>query len=422
VSRLVYMMALLEAVLWIQPNFALSWQHDMTKLLQTQTDNLNQLAQNVAKDNIAAAMLQKQAEIVARELEMVARANVQIRNTQTALLDKGAAKQASSFNPTQNLPQLIAQASGGGDTGNNRAVAGKSAAGAGAAGATSGAVPLMSSSQASAVACCIVIAIYTAFSHEFNNAIPESSDSDASAAASPAGNSVVMKRLRDEEDEEEEESDDECVTTTTPSADVNNCRRGRKRARLGVHAASSVHFGQDKNKNNHKRTMSNDSYESPCFSDDSSIACSPTASIGSGAVSPQLSPVPTLSSLPSTLLSTLPPEMACDFELEHALYCHGIARSSPVVSAPMTPVHPCMMPEISASPVVETPIYEHAHPRVIGIDPALLMEPSEHSAEDDDEEEEAQGQTAAAAATTSSVANGPLFGIAMEPMVQDVFY
>lgn len=46
VSRLVYMVCLLEAVLWFQPNFALSNQRDMTKLLQTQTLKLNELAQN----------------------------------------------------------------------------------------------------------------------------------------------------------------------------------------------------------------------------------------------------------------------------------------------------------------------------------------------------------------------------------------
>ena len=46
VSRLVYVVCLLEAVLWFQPNFALNNQRDMTKLLQTQTLQLNELAQN----------------------------------------------------------------------------------------------------------------------------------------------------------------------------------------------------------------------------------------------------------------------------------------------------------------------------------------------------------------------------------------
>ena len=46
VSRLVYVVCLLEAVLWFQPNLALSNQRDMTKLLQTQTLKLNELAQN----------------------------------------------------------------------------------------------------------------------------------------------------------------------------------------------------------------------------------------------------------------------------------------------------------------------------------------------------------------------------------------
>ena len=47
VSRLVYFVCLLEAVLWVQPNFALNNQRDMTILLQTQTHHLNELVQNV---------------------------------------------------------------------------------------------------------------------------------------------------------------------------------------------------------------------------------------------------------------------------------------------------------------------------------------------------------------------------------------
>jgi len=446
VSRLVYIMALLEAVLWIQPNFALSWQHDMTKLLQTQTDNLNQLAQNVAKDNIASALFQKQAEIVARELEMVARANVQIRNSQTELLDKGAVKQTTSFNPTQNLPQMIAKANGGGDKGNQGTVSGENAAAgvgirAGAGAVANGAVPLMSSSQAYAIACCVLLACFSAFSTEFSS-ILESSDSDVSSAASP-----VMKRPRDEEESESDDGEeDECVTNV---ADVKDSRRERKRARLGVHEASSVHFGQAKkksnnnnnNNNNHKRhTKSNDSCNSPCFSSsevvsDDSIVCSPTASISSGAASPkELSPfsMSPSNTMASSLFSTLPPEMACDFEAEHALYFHGIAcpnsNASPMMSAPMTLVHPCAVSTVASSPVMDSPVFDHT-PRVTGIDPALLMEPSEEHEEvdeDDDETEESTAATVAAATsvptTASAVANAPLFGIALEPFVQDVFY
>jgi len=439
VSRLVYMMALLEAVLWIQPNFALSWQHDMTQLLQTQTDNLSQLAQNVARDNIP--MFQKQLEIIARELEMVARANEQIRNTQADLLDKGAARQASNFNPTERLPQLFAEANGGGGGSREHGTtaAGKSAAGAGSA--TSGAVPVVSNSQAYLVACCVLFVCFSAFSNEFSTTISESSDSDS--VASPADGSSALKRPHEEEEEEQaEDSDDECDTTC---ASVKDCRRGRKRARLGAHVASSVHFGQAKKNNRHinKRHMkSNDANnckaEVPCFSSSSSssevvsedsILCSPTTSVSSGVASPM--PVPVMA---STVFSTLPPEMACDFEAEHSCYFHGIAcpiNSTPVMSTPVSPVHTyATTSPISASPVLDSPMFDHnadMAQRVIAIDPALLMDSSEHNSDAEDESTSENATAVAASAENATaisavIGNAPLFGVSMEPLVQDVFY
>jgi len=415
-------MALLEAVLWIQPNFALSWQHDMTNLLRTQTDNLNQLAQNAARDHIAQAVSQKQAELIARELEMVARANVQIRNTQTALLDKGPAKPSAKFNPRQNLPQLFAIANDGGDKGNRGAISGKSVKDA----ATSGAVPLMSNSQAYAVACCVIIACFSAFSNEFNS-VPDSSDSDASSVSSPVNDDdddAAMKRPRDDDDAEDggvvDEkkavvlSEEDSVTT---SADG---KRGRKRAKLDVHAPSAVHFGQAKKKNCHKRRVAKNiseseslGFNSPEIASDDSLVCSP------------VSPVPASSGL----FSTLPPEMVSSFEAEHACYFHGISCPTSV-SSPKTPVHSySMMPVISASPSLGSPMYDHdsfGQQRVTAIDPALLMEPgspqqeasftasvsSEHSSEVAAEDEE----------PSEPEPDPAMFDAAMEPMAQHVFY
>jgi len=433
VSRLVYMIALLEAVLWIQPNFALSWQHDMTKLLRTQTDNLNQLAQNVGGGNAVSAVFQKQVEMIARELEMIERANVQVRNSQASLLDKGAAKQATNFNPTQILPQQFAEANYGGNKGSHGAISGKSAK----EGVTSGAVPLMSSSQAYAVVCCVLIACFTAFSNEFVS-VSESSDSDSSVVSSPS-NESGMKRPRDCDKEEEEtsaadESEDESVIA---SADVKESRRGRKRARLGVHATSSVHFGQAK-KNSRKRYAKKDNIPSCSGSEiasDESVLSSPTSSVFSPKEMQISTPVCSMS---SGLYSTLPPEMACDFEAEHAFYFHGISHacsvnSSAMVSVPVSPIHTCTVPVVSASPSLESSsVYSHAAPaiahQVTAIDPALLMEPgspdleqqnasftmsSVSSGEDNSEDDESE---------SSVDSNAPLFNVAVEPLMQDVFY
>jgi len=457
VSRLVYLMALLEAVLWIQPNFALSWQHDMTKLLQTQTDNLGQLVQNAAKENIAAAMFQKQLEMVAREQEMIARGNIQVRNTQAALLDKGDTKQKTNVDPAQHMTQLLAGANDGG--GENRrggnAEGTKAATNAGEKGVVAnGAVPIISGTQAYAVACCILIACISAFSNDFN-IVSESSDSDASSsvAASPS-DAAAYKRPHSDEEQEEEGDDNE----------ENDCRRERKRVKLGARVASAVQSNQalkKKKKNYHKRHAKSEDLtprgESPfSFSEvvsDDSVACSPVVSVSSGAASPKdsrvSSPVP-LSPVPSSVFSTLPPEMAGDFEAEHAFYFHGIScpASTPAVTTststsnsnsnsnatmntlvpiPVSPVRAYTLSSILSSPILDSPMYEHnsVH-RVSAIDPALLMEQpssrqnagfsaSEHSSEVDDDTE----NTETAVVNTTSA---PLFGVSLEPMIQEIFY
>jgi len=439
VSRLVYFMALLEAVLWIQPNFALSWQRDMTKLLQTQTDNLGQLVQNVAKENVGVGFFQKQLEMIAREQEMAARANEQLRNMRDTLQDKGTAKQAANANPTQHLPQFLAGANDGGDKGGAIAVGDVN----GKHGEANGAVPLFSSSQAYAVACCVLIACVTAFSNEMNS-VPESSDSEESSAIPSPVDESLMKRPRDS-DEAAAESD--CDESCTTNADV---KRERKRARLGMHVTSDVHLSQAKRKNNHKRHTKNEtnlrrssnSPCSPCFNtsevaSDDSIMCSPNSTLSSGAESPV-----SVTYASCGAFSTLPPEMANDFEAEHAFYFHGIScpnsSSNSVMQCPVTPMHTTYnVPVISASPSLETPVYASVidgSQHVTAIDPAILMEPtsprlsqednnfttnnvstSDHSSEADEENDECQPPP-------SVVTNAPMFGVTIEPLVHDMIY
>jgi len=436
VSRLVYIVCLLEAVLWVQPNFALSNQRDMAKLLQSQTHQLNELAQNAAKDN-TFSVLQKQLQMVAREQEMVARANIQIHNMQTALLDKASAKQTTVNRAQLLLPQLLV----GHDNGGNGDCGGAAGKAQGKeAGVANGAVPLMSSNQAYTVACCLLIACMTVLFNESSPLPEQASETNASAAATAASAAsseeedsapvAVVKRPRDEDKSNNKEG-----------------RRGRKRARLGERAASPVPCHQAKKNNSHnnnKRRCKSDTVSIQSVASEESIVCSPTLSLSSGADSP--SPVPIISS--SSVFSTLPPELACEFEAEHAFYFHGIAcnPSVPQQQQQQQPVSP-----VSAYPMYDrlgnatTAIVPEPQPqRIAVIDPALLLvEPgtpdlpqqdegftpsvsSGHGSVVDEEEEES---TAASAPTTTTAApavatvTAPLFGVSnVEPLLQDDYF
>jgi len=429
VSRLVYIVCLLEAVLWIQPNFALSNQRDMAKLLQSQTHKLNELAQNAAKDN-TFSVLQKQLEMAAREQEMVARANLQIRNMQTALLDKVAAKQ-TTVNRAQLLPQLLV----GHDDGGNSECGGAAGKVEGEKGVANGAVPLMPSNQAYTVACCLLVACITLFLNE-SSPLPETSESNTAEAVTED----ALKRPRDADNDE----DDDCAV-------VEEGRHGRKRARLGVHTTSPVQSLQaNKKKNccNNKRRCKSDTVSSRMAVDDSdmvqsvaseeSIACSPTLSLSSGADSPKDIQVSSPNSVPvavSGVFSTLPPELACEFEAEHAFYFHGIACPSgnavPQQAMPPVSVYP-IYDRVAAAAAAAVSISEPQPQRITAIDPAvLLVEPSTpelpqqddgftpslssgQSSEVDDEEEE----TTSAPVTTAVAA--PLFNV--EPLLQDEYF
>jgi len=429
VSRLVYIVCLLEAVLWVQPNFALSNQRDMAKLLQTQTVKLNELAQNAAKDNSFAGF-QKHLEMIAKEQQMVARANIQIHNTQTALVDKVTEKQGT-VNQGQRISQFIVGRDGKGERGG--------VAGDGEKGVENGAVPVFASSQAYLVACCLLVAGASAFMNE-SSPVPESSESssaetDSAAAAEAEEESAVarMKRPRDLEDSEEAE------LAAVSVEEGKESRRGRKRARLGVRVTSSVQqYNQAKKNNCHSkrrcsgnaRSRETEVVTSQAVVSDETILCSPSVSLSSDASSPRDSHVssPSPAHVASGMFSTLPPELACEFEAEHALYFHGIAcpsSSSPALNL----LSPNPSVGMSSYAPVSTPLFEHlvVQPtqRVVAIDPALLLvEPrSPELFQQDDgftpSVSSGQGSEIDESEETKATVPAPLFDVSLEPLLQD---
>jgi len=319
VSRLVYIVCLLEAVLWVQPNFALSNQRDVANLLQSQTHKLNELAQNAAKDN-TLSVLQKQQEVVAKVHEMVIRQNIQVHNMQTAVLDNAAAKQ-TAISRVQRQPQLFV----GHHHQDGQTDCGDTGKANGEKGVENGAVPLMSRSQAYAVACCLLMACLNVFMNE-SSPLPEASQSNATPAAAANANNGAVKRPRDVNDDEVEEEEEE---------EAKEDRRKRKHARLGMHASSSVQFSQEKmNKTQRKHCSKSD--VTSCAAEavvsesdvtEEAIVSSPTVSMSSDVSSPKEPQIssPNSVSTVSGVFSTLPPELSGEFEAEHALYFHGIS-------------------------------------------------------------------------------------------------
>jgi len=409
VSRLVYIVCLLEAVLWVQPNFALSNQRDMAKLLQTQTHKLNELAQNAAKDNTIAA-LQKQLEVVAKMQEMAVHENMQVHNMQTALLDRAARQ--PSVSRVQRQPQLfIGHDQGGqGDCGD----AGKAK---GEKGVENGAVPLMSRSQAYAVACCLLAACLNVLMND-SSSLPEANEPAAAAAAD--SNSSATKRPRDDNDGDDDDDDD-----------AKEVRRGRKHARLGVRVPSPVQFSQANNCHSKHRS---ESEVCSCAANDSdmsedAVLCSPTVSLSSDASSPKelLISSPNPVSAVSSVFSTLPPELSGEFEAQHALYFHGIAcpsGSSPSVAVlpPVSPVYPSLTVSMFDQMIPTQP------QQVAAIDPALLMvEP--HTPETSQQDEgftpsvsSGNGSEVDDAEEADPPQPAPLFGAALESLIQDDFF
>jgi len=256
-----------------------------------------------------------------------------------------------------------------------------------------------------------------------SSSIPQTPESAEATVDAENADGTAMKRPRDACDDDDEVA----VSVEEPKQE----RRGRKHARLGVHATSSVQQPSQakKKKNGHynkRRSARNPATEvvaSPVVKSEDVILCSPTVFSSDAASSPRDSSVmsPASVSAASRVFSTLPPELAGEFSAEHAMYFHGIAcpsSNSPVLSM----VPPPMSVDSFAS---TTPLFEHTH-RVVAIDPALLLvephspedlfqqddgfTPSISSGQDSEVEDPEESKTATPAA---------LFGVTLEPIVND---
>jgi len=419
VSRLVYIVCLLEAVLWAQPNFALSDQRDMARLLQSQTLKLSELAQNAAKDN-AVAVFQKQFERIAKEQDMITRNNIRIHNMQKVLLDKSSTKQ-TPVNQVQRMPQLPI---GRGEDGKGEL---GGVAGTGEKGVEkNGAVPIFSSSQAYVVACCLLVASASALMNE-SSPVPDDSETNTESdmvAETDRASCPATKRRR--EDVDDDDDDDEIAAIDIEES--KESRRGRKHARLGVQATSLVQQrSQAKNNDCHNKPRFNGnfhSHESEVATNEETILCSPSVSLSSDASSPSESHIssPNPVSTMSGMFSTLPPELVCEFEGEHSLYFHGIvcpSSSSPALNIP-SPISSVPVNPFSS---VSAPLFDHTSQRVTAIDPALLLveprspelfqqdddfTPSVSSGQDSEIDESEEVKTSAPA---------PLFGVSLEPLL-----
>jgi len=420
VSRLVYIVCLLEAVLWFQPNFALSNQRDMAKLLQSQTHKINELAQNAAKES-PLSVIQKQLDMIAKEQEMVARENIQVHNMQTALLDKASTKQQTTVDQVQRMPRLLVGQKEDGNLVGNAEGEGK--------GVPNGAVPLMTNSQAYMIVCCVLAACATLV----NGSSPVCSESSetrseeeeeevaiaAAIAESAASCSVAMKRSRDNEEDDEE--------IAKANEEDGKVWRGRKQARLGVQAPSSVHHPNQANKNwysesrsfvNSRRNCDSEVVASPGVASEECIVSSPVMSMSSDASSPSVSS-PSAVSVSSGVFSTLPPELAYEFEAEHSFYFHGIA--CPCTGSPSSV-------NVVPSPPPVTPLLHRVVSQpsqyVATIDPAILLDPAicAHHLEQDDclTSSVSSGQSSEIDdAEDDRMISAPLFGVNMEQMLQD---
>jgi len=426
VSRLVYIVCVLEAVLWIQPNFALSDQRDMANLLQTQNVKFNELAQNAAKDN-TLSVLQKHLALIAKEQEMVARANIEVHNSQTALFDKDTSKQ-TCLNTAQQFPQVHA----GRGVDNKGESATAAAVGDNNKGEKNGVVPVFSSNQAYLVACCLLVASASVF---MNGSSPNSETSESSVESSAIDDDDVV--VEDDDDAEIEgtpakrprdvsvsDGDDEFAAMNAEEAKESN--HGRKHARLGMHATSSVQQRSQAKKKNNCHSKNRSKGISHSHAGDETVLCSPEISLSSDASSPSEYPVSSPSPMPlaSGMLNTLPPELACEFEAEHALYFHGIAcpsSSSPALNM----VSPVGIHSFSATnPLFDRMVAQQTQ-RVTAIDPALLLveppTPELYQQGDSFSSTVSSGQESEIdeSEEVKTEVPVPLFGVAMETLVQD---